>query len=82
MHHESTEHQPARGDAEVDREGREAGFAKEARKQYNSYSYSYSLPTYTLWMQVLVVDSHIQRIVLANKENTVTQQVSHRSIKC
>ena len=29
-----------------------------------------------------VVDSHIQRIVLATEETTVTQQVSHRPIKC
>ena len=28
-----------------------------------------------------VVDSHIQRIVLATEETTVTQQVSHRPIK-
>ena len=31
---------------------------------------------------VVVVDSHIQRIVLVTEETTVTQQVSHRSIKC
>ena len=31
---------------------------------------------------VVVVDSHIQRIVLATEESTVTQQVSHRPIKC
>ena len=31
---------------------------------------------------VAVVDSHVQRIVLATEENTVTQQVSHRPIKC
>ena len=30
----------------------------------------------------VVVDSHIQRIVLATEETTVTQQVSHRHIKC
>ena len=29
-----------------------------------------------------VVDSHIQRIVLATEETAVTQQVSHRPIKC
>ena len=29
---------------------------------------------------VVVVDSHIQRIVLATEETTVTQQVSHRPI--
>ena len=29
-----------------------------------------------------VADSHIQRIVLATGETTVTQQVSHRRIKC
>ena len=31
---------------------------------------------------VVVVDSHIQRIVLATEETTVTQQVSHRPTKC
>ena len=31
---------------------------------------------------VVVVDSHIQRIVLATEETTLTQQVSHRPIKC
>ena len=30
----------------------------------------------------IVVDPHIQRIVLATEETTVTQQVSHRPIKC
>ena len=30
---------------------------------------------------LIVVDSHIQRIVLATEETTVTQQVSHRPIK-
>ena len=32
--------------------------------------------------RITVVDSHIQRIVLATEETTVTQQVSHRPIKC
>ena len=31
---------------------------------------------------VVVDDSHIQRIVLVTEETTVTQQVSHRPIKC
>ena len=31
---------------------------------------------------MVVVDSHIQRIVLTSEETTVTQQVSHRPIKC
>ena len=31
---------------------------------------------------VVVVDSHVQRIVLATEETTVTQQVNHRLIKC
>ena len=31
---------------------------------------------------VVVVDSHIQRIVLATGKTTVTQQVRHRPIKC
>ena len=32
--------------------------------------------------QNVVVDSHIQLFVLATEETTVTQQVSHRPIKC
>ena len=35
-----------------------------------------------LALDFVVVDSHIQRIVLATEETTVTQQVSHRPIKC
>ena len=35
----------------------------------------------TTLVVVVVVDSHIQRIVLATEETTVTQQVSHRPIK-
>ena len=31
---------------------------------------------------VVVVDSHVQHIVLATEEITATQQVSHRPIKC
>ena len=31
---------------------------------------------------VIAVDSHNQPVVLATEETTVTQQVSHRSIKC
>ena len=31
---------------------------------------------------IVVVDSHIQRIVLAAEETTVTQQVSHGPTKC
>ena len=31
---------------------------------------------------VVVVHSHVQRIVLATEETTVTQQVSHRPIEC
>ena len=31
---------------------------------------------------VVFVDSHIQRIVLATEETSVTQQVSHIPIKC
>ena len=38
--------------------------------------------TVAISVVVVVVDSHIQRIVLANEETTVTQQVSHRTIKC
>ena len=36
---------------------------------------------YNIVVVVVVVDSHIQRIVLATEETTVTQQVSHRPIK-
>ena len=38
-------------------------------------------PFFTVVVVVVVVDSHIQRIVLATEETTVTQQVSHRPIK-
>ena len=31
---------------------------------------------------LVVVDSHIQRIVIATEETTVTQQVNHRPINC
>ena len=31
---------------------------------------------------VVVIDSHIKHVVLATEETTVTQQVSHRPIKC
>ena len=37
---------------------------------------------YSIYTVAVVVDSHIQRIVLATGETTVTQQVSHRPIKC
>ena len=37
---------------------------------------------YAARLVVVVVDSHIQRIVLATEETTVTQRVSHRPIKC
>ena len=39
-------------------------------------------PTVILLLLLIVVDSHIQRIVVATEETTVTQQVSHRPIKC
>ena len=38
-------------------------------------------PLLKLLLLIVVVDSHIQRIVLATEETTVTQQVSHRPIK-
>ena len=40
------------------------------------------LVQYTHACTVVVVDSHIQRIVLATEETTATQQVSPRPIKC
>ena len=36
---------------------------------------------YTLWLSLLI-DLHIQRIVLATEETTATQQVSHRAPAC
>ena len=39
------------------------------------------IPSYVRLLLIVVVDSHIQRIVLATEETTVTQQVSHRPIK-
>ena len=36
----------------------------------------------TLLLLLIVVDSHIQHIVLTTEETTVTQQVSHITIKC
>ena len=42
---------------------------------------TYSDNTVQLLLLLIVVDSHIQRIVLATEETTVTQQVSHRPIK-
>ena len=41
-----------------------------------------SFPQNIMKVVVVVVDSHIQRIVLATEETTVTQQVSPRPIKC
>ena len=39
-------------------------------------------PTVMLYTYIVVVNSHIQRIVLAIEETTVRQQVSHRPLKC
>ena len=44
------------------------------------HTYIYILLLCT-WYVFVVVDSHVQRIVLATEETTVTQQVSHRPIK-
>ena len=44
--------------------------------------FSFVIVHSTVVVVVVVVDSHIQRIVLATEETTVTQQVSHRPIKC
>ena len=46
-----------------------------------SFSSSAGSPSGPTVVVVVVVDSHIQRIVLATEETTVTQQVSHRPIK-
>ena len=41
-----------------------------------------NIAEYGRFVIVVVVDSHIQRVVLATEETTATQQVSHRPIKC
>ena len=41
-----------------------------------------NLTQLNLVVVVVVDDSHVQRIVLATEEITVTQQVSHRPTKC
>ena len=43
---------------------------------------AYSLEYKECYNNVIVVDSHFQRIVLATEETTVTQLASHRPIKC
>ena len=53
-------------------------FLQERRPPHSSWASSSETPV----VVVVVVDSHIQRIVLASEETTVTQQVSHRPIKC
>ena len=60
-------------------------------QQYLCYCWFFQIQLRHRWMSagdgssaavvVVVVDSHIQRIVLATEETTVTQQVSHRPIK-
>ena len=47
-----------------------------------SKQYEYRKTTVLIMRWTVVVDSHIQRNVLATEETTVTQQVSHRPIKC
>ena len=49
----------------------------------NSHAYETVMESYAnIHVVVVVVDSHIQRIVLATEETTATkQQVSHRPIK-
>ena len=39
-------------------------------------------PLPSIGLLCLASDSHIQRIVLATEDTTVTQQVSHRSVEC
>ena len=47
-----------------------------------SFSVSRTCTIAAFSLNAVVVDSHVQRIVLATEETTVTQQVSHRPIKC
>ena len=61
---------------------REKKYQYGSVQQYICMTTTYSIPG-VLQLFVVVVDSHIQRIVLATEETTVTQQVSHnRPIKC
>ena len=53
----------------------------QTARLYRDYRYLCSLESRRRAVVVVVVDSHIQRIVLATEETTVTQQVSHRPIK-
>ena len=65
----------------VERRGRDAAHVTVAPVDTAQYCYTRSpSPEISLGV-VVVVDSHIQRIVLATEETTVTQQVSHRPIK-
>ena len=60
--------------------------------QFNKYTHTHTthgetqrqaiIYLYNIYIYVVVVDSHIQRFVFATEETTVTQQVSHRPIKC
>ena len=55
---------------------------KEVHAFPRNASWKFSLLPVISRHVVVVDDSHIQRIVLATEETTVTQQVSHRPIKC
>ena len=55
-----------------------SNFNRHVSTQEKQNQGQYSTPS----VFVVVVDSHIQRIVLATEETTVTQQVGHRPIKC
>ena len=51
---------------------------EQSTKLYAPHTKSHTLRHVPL----LILYSHIQRIVLATEKTTMTQQVSHRSIKC
>ena len=57
--------------------------SRQRWKRLHLFPSPYFIIQYTVnVVVVVVVDSHIQRVVLATEETTVTQQVSHRPIKC
>ena len=63
--------------------GRELALKLEVDYDENcSDSSSQSTVAVIMDAKYVVVDSHIHRFVLATEETTVTQQVSHRPIKC
>ena len=61
----------------ADLKNKYSGISSTVSSTWQLFLYRYQ-PYYLQY----VVDSHIQRVVLATEETTATQQVSHRPIKC